>query len=201
MKVVGIDYSTTSPAICVYQHDSSVSGADFNPCHTTFYVRTPVKRCQREIVPGRAFGEAYDTDRSNEERYDDLSRWAVKHCVGANLVMIEGYAMGASGRVFHIGENTGLLKHRLWSDGIRFDSVAPTAIKKLATGKGNSDKSGMADAFGRVPGFTEWRSAFGCSPSKPSSPFSDVVDAYYICLHAWNVLTLQSRASGDSKPQ
>ena len=31
-----------------------------------------------------------------------------------DVISIEDYSMGSRGRVFHIGENAGILKYRLW---------------------------------------------------------------------------------------
>jgi crossover junction endodeoxyribonuclease RuvC len=57
-----------------------------------------------------------------------------------SLVTIEGYAMGARGRVFDIGELGGVIRlalHRMDTD---FLVVPPSTLKQFATGKGNANK-------------------------------------------------------------
>jgi Holliday junction resolvasome RuvABC endonuclease subunit len=104
-------------------------------------------------------------------------------------VCIEDYAFNATGRVFHIGENTGILKHYLDLRDIKYIPVPPTVIKKFATGKGNADKYKMVDAF-----LTDYPAAHGWIPKffpryKPGailakSPLSDLADAYWIAKYA-----------------
>jgi Holliday junction resolvasome RuvABC endonuclease subunit len=70
------------------------------------------------------------------------------------LVVLEGYSFGSKGRaVFDIGELGGcvrLLLHRL---GVPFVDVAPSSLKKYATGKGNCGKDEMIAAAIRRFGF------------------------------------------------
>ena len=61
---------------------------------------------------------------------------------------MEGYAYGTSkGVVFEIGENTGVLKHKLMKAQISIDIFAPSEIKKHATTRGNANKVDMEYAF------------------------------------------------------
>jgi len=71
-----------------------------------------------------------------------LSRWAreIIHEHSVTKVFMEGYAFGATGRVFQIAENTGSLKYQLWKEGLGYDVYPPSMIKKFATGKGNANK-------------------------------------------------------------
>ena len=59
------------------------------------------------------------------------------------MVALEDYAFAAKGRVFHIAENTGILKYKLFQQGIPLETISPSAVKKNATGKGNADKEMM----------------------------------------------------------
>ena len=45
-------------------------------------------------------------------------------------IILEGYAFAAQGQVFNIGENTGLLKHKLYKNNLNTQIVTPTEIKK-----------------------------------------------------------------------
>lgn len=69
------------------------------------------------------------------------------YLTGCEQVAIEGYAFGAKGKVFHIAENTGVLKYRLHQTGIPVEVIPPSAIKKQASGKGNANKEEMYKAF------------------------------------------------------
>ena len=84
--------------------------------------------------------------------------------------VIENYAYAATGRVFDIGENTGILKYTLNKSGLMFETVTPQIVKKYATGKGNAKKVDMYDAFVEdtgmeLTGIKQW---------------SDISDAYWI---------------------
>jgi Holliday junction resolvasome RuvABC endonuclease subunit len=87
--------------------------------------------------------------------------------------------MGASGRVFNIAENIGLLKHKMWKEGIAFITPAPTAVKKLFTGKGNSNKTAMYDAFLNKGLDVDLEKLLNCASDK--SPLADITDAYAMC--------------------
>ena len=60
---------------------------------------------------------------------------------------MEGYSFGSTGRVFNIAENTGILKYNLWAALIHFDVLAPTTVKKFATGSGSASKVDMFNQF------------------------------------------------------
>ena len=77
-----------------------------------------------------------------EERYDFISDWAMDILISNDItdVAIEDYSYGSQGKVFHIAENTGLLKWKIWQAEIEYKLLAPTVIKKFATGKGNAKK-------------------------------------------------------------
>jgi Holliday junction resolvasome RuvABC endonuclease subunit len=101
-------------------------------------------------------------------------------CIGCSRVALEGYAYNATGRVFNIAENTGVLKYKLYQASIPVYVIEPTVVKKLATGKGNADKQMMFDSF-----FEETKLDLHnmITPNKTNvgSPVTDIVDSYYIC--------------------
>ena len=96
-------------------------------------------------------------------------------------VFIEDYAFGATGKVFHIGENTGLLKYRLYKRDYSFQMVAPTMVKKFATQKGNANKEMMLDQF-NMENNIDLREVIG---TKTENPISDIVDSYYVWQYAY----------------
>lgn len=173
MNIAGIDYSLTSPSICVHK------GTEWSFENCTFHYLSHKKTCIAVI--GSFLGELYEKYDSDSHRYDNLSQWSnriiakneVTHCY------IEGYAFNAVGRVFQIAENTGLLKYNLWKSGTPFQVFPPSEIKKFATLKGNSNKERMHQAFVEETGI-DIRKTLDITNEKVWNPVSDIVDAYYI---------------------
>jgi Holliday junction resolvasome RuvABC endonuclease subunit len=72
----------------------------------------------------------------------------------ASLVVLEGYSFGSRGNAtFQIAELGGIVRNDLWRAGAPFVDVAPAALKKYATGKGNCGKDAMIAAAIRRFGF------------------------------------------------
>ena len=92
--------------------------------------------------------------------------------------------MGAKGKVFHIAENCGLLKHKLWVAAHRYQTITPTALKKFATGKGNADKCMMHAAFVAETGI-DLMKAMDKESKDCGSPVSDIVDSFYLAKYAF----------------
>jgi len=175
VKIVGIDYSMTSPAVTVIMDNRA-----------TCRFLTSVKRNQTSGVCEMLawHGDPYPDYKTAEERFDLISEWAVLQCIDADVIVLEDYAMGAKGKVFHLGENCGLLKHKLWQRGLKFETVAPTALKKFASGKGNSDKCAMLNAFVKETGI-DLMKQMDKESKDCGSPVSDVVDSFY--LAQWGI--------------
>jgi len=76
-----------------------------------------------------------------EERLDDILR-EIRSIISTyhiKLVCIEGYATGAMGKTFHIGELGGVVRHFLYKMKIPYIDPKPTQVKKYATGKGGGE--------------------------------------------------------------
>jgi len=174
MIIAGIDYSLNGPAICVFNSDE---GFTFNNC--SFYYLTDTKNLAKTFL-SRIHGKLFETYNHDCERYDTISEWAVEMCQGCEQVAIEGYAYAAKGRVFNIAENTGLLKYKFFQQSVPIDVIAPSVVKKLATGKGNADKTAMHDAFVKE---TKHNLFNLITPNRKGigNPISDIVDSYYVC--------------------
>lgn len=181
----GIDYSMTCPAICIY------SGGDLSDLNNfKFHYLAPNKKYEGVFENGFITGHIYPTFSTQEERFDKISDWVLscilKSCptdTGLNTdirVTIEGYAMGAKGKVFHIAENTGLLKYKLYKQHIPFDNPAPTTVKKFATGKGNAKKEAMYEAFFDDTSI-DLEKILDCKRDK--NPVNDIADAYWMCKY------------------
>ena len=168
--IVGIDYSLTSPAICV-----NIDGEGI----LMFYYLTNKKKyigqMSEDIV-----GHEHQEYTTPIQRFTQISDWAIN--IISNLinpqVFIEGYSFGSKGQgVFQIAENCGILKYRLEEQNIPYSTVVPSVIKKGATGKGNADKEMMYEAFVKETNI-DLKKIF--DTEKVGNPVSDIADSYFI---------------------
>ena len=183
-KIAGIDYSLTSPAICVYKEEEDGGHFDFDRC--VFYYLSRTER-QQQLAAGCGLGnivaEPYPEWSTEEERHENLSSWTMQLIRGCAEVYIEGYAFATSGKSYvrSIAENTGLLKHKMWSARIPFKTFPPSVIKKYATDKGNADKELMYEAFtDELLTPTDLKELLTPKSKKITNPVSDIVDSYFI---------------------
>tara|TARA_Y100001938_G_scaffold142289_1_gene213274 strand:+ start:422 stop:985 length:564 start_codon:yes stop_codon:yes gene_type:complete len=181
MIIAGIDYSMRGPSICIYAGTEKDSFS-FERCRI-FYL-TDVKKYANyylENISGERF-----VDYNHEcERYKTIADWAIEKLVGVDQVGLEGYAYGAKGKVFHIAENTGILKYKLYEAGIPVEIFTPSNVKKFATGKGNATKEDMHHTFKRE---TKRDIMETITPTRSTivSPVSDIVDSFYVCKLLYN---------------
>ena len=191
MRIAGIDYSLTSPAICVWK--STDDGYfNFDDCDL-YYLEKPRRR--GSTPPGilNLHADPYPEWETEEERHELLSKWAMEIVNGSQAwlttaVFIEGYAFATSGKshVRSVAENTGLLKHKMHKIKQPFTSVPPTVIKKYATGKGNANKEIMYDAFcAEILTPPDLKSRLTPKSKKLRNPVTDIVDSYFICKYGW----------------
>jgi len=190
MMIAGIDYSLTSPAICVWKDKDDNRQFNFSMCDI-YYLET-AQRLKRatphEIL--NLHPEIYPEWETEEQRHDQLSEWAIR-CIRGCEVFIEGYAFATSGKshVRSVAENSGLLKHKMYKVRQTFTSIPPTVIKKYATGKGNSNKEVMHEFFIKEPEAPpNLKTILRPKSTKLTSPISDIVDAYWICKYGWREL-------------
>ena len=191
---IGIDYSLSSPGICV-----NTSEEEFRYEDCKFYYLTNTKKYEGTFKEKMAFGTSaveyigapHRPYSSEPERYNNIANWAIDIIklygdakTGINrinpTIQIEDYSFGSTGRVFHIAENLGLLKYKLKIEcGWEYTLIAPSVIKKFATDKGNANKEIMLSAFQGDTGVNLGE----LFESSAKSPISDVVDAYFICKY------------------
>ena len=164
---IGIDYSLTSPAICV------------NDGNLMFYYLTSKKKWigkQSENIIGYEHKEWKDPI----ERFTYISDFAIEIIKQTQNpeIYIEGYSFGSKGQgVFQIAENCGILKYRLLEEKFGYNTVVPSVVKKGATGKGNADKDLMYEAFVKEVKI-DLKQLF--DTEKVGNPLSDIDDSYYI---------------------
>ena len=179
--VVAFDYSMSCPAMCI----AGVPGLS----NTSFYYLTDTKKNEGVFFGGLVTGTKHQEWTTSEQRFHQISDHFIAvlnaNKIPANTrVFIEDYSMGSKGKVYHIAENTGLMKYKLWRRGHDITPIAPTVIKKFATGKGNAKKPDMYNAF------VQQTSVELKVLSKPdSSPCSDIVDAYWIAQLGLNQIS------------
>ena len=185
MRIAGIDYSLTSPAICVWKQEDD-RFFDFDSCDV-YYLENPSRRKRPSHGILNLHSEPYPEWETEEERHELLSKWTMSIITGCE-VFIEGYAFATSGtsHVRSIAENTGLLKHKMHKVKQSFTSVPPTVIKKYATGKGNANKEIMYDAFcAEILTPPDLKSRLTPKSKKLRNPVTDIVDSYFICKYGW----------------
>ena len=176
MRTVGIDYSLSSPCICI--HDGPV----FSISNCSFHYLTSTKKHEgvwNKDVDITGTLHLYFT--SDEQRYAAITKWVLELLKEGDVICIEGYSMASTGRVFNIAENAGLLKHYLWKHKFEFSVVPPTVIKKFATGKGNANKEKLQESFIEETG-VNIKHILNMT-EKQWNPSSDIIDAYYLCKY------------------
>lgn len=172
--IAGIDYSMTSPCICCYNGERYY-----------FYYLTTKKKFEG-IFESRQHNMTFEGSNINHielginDRFDEISDWAIQKLRWNSVteVLLEDYSFASTGRVFHIGENTGLLKYKLKRSIIPFTTVAPTVIKKYATGKGNAGKDQLNESFIEQTGLDVKQLLE--QTEKQWNPSSDIIDSYYL---------------------
>jgi Holliday junction resolvasome RuvABC endonuclease subunit len=175
-KQVGIDYSMTSPAICI-SYEENVSWDTVK-----IYYLTDKKKYLGCFADNKIIGELLYTDwTSQQERFHALSNWIMVHLkLDSDIkVYLEDYSLGSKGKVFNIAENTGILKYNLYIQGNKTILMPPSIVKKYATGKGNAKKELMYEAFYKETK-VDLESMLN---SSISNPLTDIVDAYFICKY------------------
>ena len=180
--IIGIDYSMTSPAVCVGQTPFS-----YDNCKFMFITKNKKLAVNHSPwIVGLLLYEYNDNLERFTHLADQTVEWILSqapwHTIPPKLA-IEGYAFGAKGQVFNIGENTGILKYKLAEKVSNvINVIAPSAIKKFATGKGNANKLLMYEAFVEETG-DDLAELFEFDPYNGQSPVSDIVDSYYIAKY------------------
>ena len=173
-KIVGIDYSLNSPAICVA--DTSFR---FDDCQ--FYYLTNKKK-HLGSMSKNITGYEHKEYKTPIERFKNLSDFIIRcleKTVDEKAIFIEGYSYGSKGQaVFQIAENCGILKYRFdFEKEYKYDTIVPSVIKKFASGKGNADKEKMYEAFTNETKI-DLKKIFDME--KLNNPVTDIIDSYYI---------------------
>jgi len=168
--IIGIDYSLTSPAVCV-----NIDG----DAGLMFYYLTTKKKwigqMSEEII---GYEQKEWTDPIERFKYiSDFALDIISPLLNPQIY-IEGYSYGSKGQgLFQIAENCGILKYRLQEEQLPYANVVPSVVKKGATGKGNADKEMMYEAFVKDTKL-DLKKIF--DTEKVGNPISDIADSYFI---------------------
>ena len=167
--IVGIDYSLTSPAVCVIENDK-----------LNFYYLTNKKKYIGQMSKN-IIGYEHEEYDDPIERFTHISNFVldILSKIKSPQIFIEGYSFGSKGQgLFQIAENCGILKYRILSEyKLAYETCVPTVVKKFATGKGNADKDMVYEAFVKETGI-DLKKIF--DTEKVGNPVSDVADSYFI---------------------
>lgn len=121
-KIVGIDASLTRTGICTMYTGAGLFGNQEHDFKTS-------------IIASKLKGP---------ERLIEIRDRVAEFCRDADLVLIEGYAFARAQGAHQIGELGGVLRVMLHENRLNWLEVAPSAVKKFATGKGNATKEQIA---------------------------------------------------------
>lgn len=82
------------------------------------------------------------------ERYSQIleSILAITEKHKIDLIVLEGYAFAAQGRIADLAELGGIIRYTLQHFGFKTIDVPPKTLKKWTSGNGNSDKQAMMKA-------------------------------------------------------
>ena len=189
-KIAGVDYSLTSPAICVWKAENNDGFFDFDSCALYYLERVQQRKSAGASSTHGLLNlhpEDYPEWETEEQRHDLLTDWTMSILQGCE-VFIEGYAFATSGKSYvrSVAENTGLLKHKMYKAKQTFTSVPPSVIKKYATDKGNANKELMYEAFtAELLTPPDLQKRLRPKSKKLSNPVTDIVDAYFIAKWGW----------------
>ena len=166
---VGIDFSISSPAICV--RDES-TGEFF------LYGLSSVLKYVRED-PNLFIRRQPKKFKSKMERSIFVSNWAIdvlSQYQDITEILIEGLSFGSKGRaLIDVAIHAGVLYSKLVDAGYSPQIVAPKSAKLQFCGNGNASKEVMCEKFTEITGLHLY-AVIGCN--KADSPENDIVDAF-----------------------
>lgn len=184
----GVDYSITSPSVCLIEFDQSHNIINLK----SHCVNGKNKFFSNFLQNGINFEIKITPTISKKDALNDFQRFYAIADILVNdiinqklpnpkIVNIEGYAFAAKGKVFNIAENTQTFKMKMYDNfKTEFNIIEPSTLKKFAGQKGNCDKIAMGSAFVDNFGFCLYEKM---DHIVGSSPVSDIIDSIFLALH------------------
>lgn len=175
--ILGIDYSYTCPAVCAVNAVTD---------HVEWFVH--YKKEGKPYPPLPTVRWSVSEATTEVERYLELARWVVDvvYLTTPKLIVLEDYAFSANGRITQLSENAGTLKVKLFEryPDVPLKIVAPTTMKKFATGRGIATKDDVWNAFvAQRPDAAQWAKLCHPKAVKIGSPTADIADAYFLAQY------------------
>lgn len=183
MLHIGIDFSISSPCVCFWNTKQQHL---FENCE--FFFLHSKRSITKIDFPSNIYYSESSESKDNSVRFAENATLLTSEIkkrldnVKKYVIMLEGYSMGAKGRLFDIGEATGIFKLFLSQENIKPLVIAPTQIKKLATGKGNANKFQMLEKFMEINTSlhnSEWIDVL-TTEKHIQPPLTDLVDSFFI---------------------
>ena len=183
MLHIGIDFSISSPCVCFWNTKQQHL---FENCE--FFFLHSKRSITKINFPNNIHYSESSESKDNSVRFAENAMALTSEIkkrldnVKKYVIMLEGYSMGAKGRLFDIGEATGIFKLFLSQENIKPLVIAPTRIKKLATGKGNANKFQMLEKFMEINTSlhnSEWIDVL-TTEKHIQPPLTDLVDSFFI---------------------
>ena len=183
MLHIGIDFSITSPCVCFWNKKQEYL---FENCE--FFFLHSKRNISKINLPKNLYYSESSESKDNSVRFSENAKLLtseIKKRLDIEkkyVIILEGYSMGAKGRVFDIGEATGIFKLFLSKENIKPIVIAPTQVKKLATGKGNANKFKMLEKFLEINTSlcnSEWIDVL-TTEKHIQPPLTDIVDSFFI---------------------
>ena len=207
MWYASVDYSLTSPAMCMYHSTDDV--------YRWYYMSTTKSKLKESHNLQSALIDVHKSVNqdllegsidASMSRYNQISDYFMRtiDVLRPKQVFLEGYSLGSVGKVFSIAENTAILKQKLYNNGHFVSVIPPTVVKKFATGKGNASKTLMREQF--LKPHKALKTLLIEQHVKDlhkvahyvDSPMSDLIDAYYILRYGLHLIN--HRSASDDKP-
>jgi hypothetical protein len=216
MSIIGIDYSITSPGICVFTGDDN---DDWSLEKLQFYCFVSEKKQEKiekslfESLPvelhliesfddlkKETFDEDVEVDFITDDSYyfNRFNHLATSVCSVIDClyvrdkqqpkVFVEGYSFGSSGsRLFQIAENAATLKYKLYFElNITNLEFVPPTVVKKFASDKGNANKEMLEECFLEETGIDFRSVFN-QTKKQTNPSSDLIDAYYICKYGHSI--------------
>lgn len=150
------------------------------------------------VLNGSLHTETIQSKKTGPERLVEIRERIREIVAGADLIVLEGYAFARPNQSHQIGELGGVLRVMLHELGMKWLEVAPSAVKKFATGKGNAKKEEVA-----VGVYKRWKKEFVSSDEADAFVLAMIGQAYLTGLEGLTVFqaeVIEALANGK-KPK
>ncbi|MCA9496495.1 MAG: hypothetical protein KC589_06120 [Nanoarchaeota archaeon] len=185
---IGIDYSISSPAMCIIKDDITEIHC-FHKEDSFFYL-VDKNLNDFKIITYTLNKKSLDLYEYYEKQTDIIISAILQSLNSNNYhLSLEDYSFSSNGKVFNIGEATGILKYKLYKNKLPYVVFSPKTIKKFTTGNGNSNKDNMVDQFYQDTDIDLFKSLQLNRRKTIPSPITDIVDSYYQTLYLKHITT------------